>query len=40
MVLVSISGIRSIGIFIREKRPNIATATKTNAVVIGFFTAL
>jgi hypothetical protein len=40
MVLVSISGIRSIGIFIREKRPKIATATKMRAVVMGFFTAL
>ena len=36
---VSISGIRSIGIFISEKIPNIATATKIKAVVMGFFTA-
>ena len=38
IVLVSISGKRSIGSFVREKSPIMATATKHNDVIIGFFT--
>ena len=39
IVLVSISGNRSIDNLLNEKRPIITIATKQRAVVIGFFTA-
>ncbi len=38
IVLVSMSGYRSIGSFAREKRPRIKTVTKQSRVVIGRFT--
>ena len=40
IVFVSISGSRSTDNLVNEKRPKITIATKTRAVVTGFFTAV